>query len=220
MKAGVLLVSILIGLSPYPVEQDRALYDALAIVYTKPDFKVFSLAMKGYRKLEGAGELPKPDILTLIDFDKSSANRRLWVINIKEQRVVFQSLVAHGKKTGNVYAKSFSNKLGSHQSSLGFYITGDTYIGKHGLSLYLDGMEPGINDQARARSIVMHGANYVSKEFISKYGRLGRSFGCPSVPISKHKDIINYIKGGTCFFIYHSNEGYQANTQILDQADF
>lgn len=195
----------------------KEFYNQLSIIHSKPSYKVFELAMTGYEKLLDSQKLKNKDVLTVIDFDKSSAERRLWVINLTEKRVIHESLVAHGKNTGNVFATSFSNKKGSLQSSLGFYTTGDTYIGKHGLSLYLDGMEKGINDMARERSIVIHGAHYVSREFIKKYGRLGRSFGCPALPQKKHKDIIEYIKGGSCLFIYQSNKTYLQNSQFLTE---
>lgn len=217
VKTGLFLAFLFFSAQPATTVMDRELYDALSYTYSKPDFQVFSLALRGYRNLYQQEKIERDSIITLVDFTKSSAHRRLWVIDLKQQKVVYQSLVAHGKNTGNVFAKSFSNKKGSNQSSLGFYVTSETYIGKHGLSLFLDGMEPGVNDLARTRSVVMHGATYVSQEFITKYGRLGRSFGCPSVPMSKHKEIISYIKEGTCLFIYHNSEGYLQNSQLLEE---
>ena len=125
-------------------------------------------------------------------------------------------MVAHGKNTGGLLAKNFSNTIGSKQSSLGFYITGNTYTGKHGLSLYLNGIEPNINDNAKERAIVIHGASYVSQDFISENGRLGRSFGCPAVPVSKHKTIINTIKNGSCLFMYYPSAYYFDHSQFVD----
>jgi hypothetical protein len=114
-------------------------------------------------------------------------------------------------------AENFSNTPGSYASSPGFYTTGETYIGKHGLSLTLDGLEMGINDKARARAIVMHGADYVSPDFIRNYGRLGRSYGCPAVPVELSKDIIQTIKGGSCLFIYVPEKSYTSNSQIISK---
>jgi hypothetical protein len=112
-------------------------------------------------------------------------------------------------------AENFSNIPGSFASSPGFYSTGQTYVGKHGLSLILDGLEKGINDKARDRAIVMHGADYVSSDFIRKYGRLGRSFGCPAVPTELSKDIIQKIKGGSCLYIHAPIESYSSNSNII-----
>jgi hypothetical protein len=112
-------------------------------------------------------------------------------------------------------AEKFSNKPGSNASSPGFYSTGETYMGKHGLSLALVGLETGINDKARERAIVLHGADYVSDDFIRKYGRLGRSLGCPAVPVELSKDIIQTIKGGSCLFIYVPQISYTSNSQII-----
>lgn len=216
-KTGLLL-ALLFLFSQTPEKVDPSdLHRQLSYTHSKPDLKPLQLALKGYDRLKKQGKLKNHSILTLIDFTKSSAERRLWVIDLKEQKVIFQSLVAHGKNSGNVFATSFSNEHGSHQSSLGFYLTAETYTGKHGLSLYLDGMEAGINDNARARKVVMHGAKYVSEDFIETYGRLGRSFGCPSVPVASHKEIIDYIKGGSCFFIYHNSEAYLNGSKLLTE---
>ena len=169
----------------------KSLYDSITTETNKPGFAIFEMAMYGYDKLNEEGKLTQKNVITIVDFSIPSSKRRLWVIDLNQKKVIVHSLVAHGKNTGNKSADKFSNKAGSNQSSLGFYITGNSYHGKHGLSLYLDGMEKGINDKARERAIVIHGAGYVSREFINKYGRLGRSFGCPAVPVLKTKTIIN-----------------------------
>lgn len=122
---------------------------------------------------------------------------------MKNQKIVKISLVAHGKNSGVNIAKSFSNKRHSRKSSLGLYITSETYEGKHGYSLRLDGMSTGLNDNARKRAIVIHGADYVSESFIEKNDRLGRSFGCPALTENEVEEIINLIKEGSCLFIYH-----------------
>lgn len=167
-----------------------------------PELKSFEKAVEGYTRFKEKGAIKK-DFLTLIDFSLSSNNKRLWVIDMKNKTILFHSLVAHGRNTGNEFAQHFSNKPESHQSSLGFYTTAETYFGKHGYSLRLDGLEKGINSNARDRAIVIHGADYVSDHFIQQQGRLGRSFGCPSLPEELSKEIIDTIKDKSCLFIYH-----------------
>ena len=154
-------------------------------------------------------------MITIIDFSLPSDKERLWVLDLIHGKVLFHCLVSHGRNSGELMAEHFSNTPGSCASSPGFYTTGETYIGKHGLSLTLDGLETGINDKARARTIVMHGADYVSTDFIRKYGRLGRSFGCPAVPEELSKEIIQTIKDGSCLFIYVPKTSYTSNSPII-----
>ncbi|NBC82195.1 MAG: hypothetical protein GVY19_02325 [Bacteroidetes bacterium] len=180
----------------------------------KPDYRIFLLAMRGYDKLKSSQLLSDKNIISIIDYRLSSNKERLWVIDLNTNRVLYNVLVAHGKNTGEEYAVQFSNNQRSWQSSLGFFITGDKYLGKHGLSLRLEGIEKGINDNARQRAIVMHGANYVSHAFIEKNGRLGRSFGCPAVSYPVHKEIIELIARQTCLFTYAHPE-YIAQSEIL-----
>ena len=170
--------------------------------FALPKLESFTEALKGYYSLKEKG-LIKKDILTLIDFSLSSNTKRLWVIDLITGDVLFHSLVAHGRNTGNEFASNFSNSAESYKSSLGFYATGEIYNGKHGMSLKLDGLEKGINDNARARGVVMHAADYVSNSFIKTNHRLGRSQGCPAVPVELSKEIISAIKNKSCFFIYH-----------------
>lgn len=170
--------------------------------FALPKLESFSEAIKGYYLLKQKG-LIKKDILTLIDFSLSSNTKRLWVIDLVTGDVLFHSLVAHGRNTGDEFASTFSNAAESYKSSLGFYATGEIYNGKHGMSLKLDGLEKGVNDQARARGVVMHAADYVSDSFIKNNHRLGRSQGCPAVPVALSKEIIDAIKDKSCFFIYH-----------------
>ncbi len=182
-----------------------------------PDYKVFELALKGYRNLK-AGSKVKKDILTVIDFSKSSNEKRLWVIDLKTRKVLFNDYVAHGRNSGNEYARRFSDRPDSHMSSIGFYITGNTYTGRHGLSLILDGKDAGYNTHARQRAIVMHGANYVSADFIKKYGRLGRSNGCPSIPMDIYQDVIKTIRGGSTLFIYYPDQDFIQRSVVLNPA--
>ncbi len=167
-----------------------------------PKQESFTKALEGYYQWKDNGKVQK-DILTIIDFSLSSKEERLWVIDLKNNQILFHSLVAHGRNSGIEYATSFSNKPESHQSSLGFYTTGETYIGNHGYSLRLDGLEKGLNNNARKRAIVIHGADYVSETFIENNGRLGRSYGCPSVPEKLSKELIDTIKNKSCLYIYY-----------------
>ena len=167
-----------------------------------PSFECFNEALKGFYLLKEKNLVQK-DILTLIDFSKSSNTKRLWVIDLSTNTVLFHSLVAHGRNTGEEFATSFSNVNSSNKSSLGFYVTGEIYQGKHGLSLRLDGVESGVNDNARTRAIVMHGADYVSESFIRNNQRLGRSLGCPAIPNEITPAVIKTIQEKSCLFIFH-----------------
>jgi hypothetical protein len=173
--------------------------------FASPSFESFSIALEGFYKLKRNGQVTK-DILTLIDFSMSSNSKRLWVIDLTTNKVLFNSLVAHGKNTGEEFASYFSNKAESFQSSLGFYATAEVYNGKHGMSLKLDGLQKGLNDKARERAVVVHGANYVSENFIKNHKRLGRSQGCPALPVELNEKIINVIKDKSCLFIYHPSK--------------
>lgn len=180
----------------------------------KPDFELFQRALTGYYRLKEKDMLSGRELITIIDFRKASSQRRLWVIDLSTKKVKFHSLVAHGRNSGELYPTRFSNTINSYQSSLGFYVTGKTYQGKHGLSLKLHGVERGINDQAETRAIVMHGADYASEAFIGSVGRLGRSLGCPAVPMEIHEALIREIAEGTCLFIYYPDDRYLRLTAL------
>jgi len=173
------------------------------------------MALAGYESLNQDKRFEREQLITLIDFSLSSDQKRLWVIDLSSFEVLIHSHVSHGRNSGELYAEVFSNTPGSYTSSAGFYSTGETYIGKHGLSLYLDGLEEGINDKARDRAIVMHGADYVSEEFIAKHGRLGRSHGCPAVPVELNEQIIKTIKGGSCLYIHSGTDCYTKQSRLL-----
>ena len=140
--------------------------------------------------------------------------KRLWVIDLEKNIVLFQTLVAHGRNTGEEFAKEFSNQSESFKSSIGFYATGEIYDGKHGKSLKLDGLEKGLNDKARERAVVIHGADYVSESFIKSNGRLGRSQGCPAVPNEISAQLIELIKDKSCLFIYHPSRSYIKKSKL------
>jgi hypothetical protein len=180
------------------------------------DPQALTLALKGYWNLYREGQLRRKDVITLIDFDKPSDVKRLYIINVRDGRILRSALVAHGRGSGEIMATSFSNQPGSNKSSLGFYLTESTYTGKNGYSLVLKGLDQGINDKAESRSIVMHGANYVSENFISRTGRLGRSLGCPAVSMDLCEEVIDLIKDGTCLFIYHKEQNYVSRSVVLN----
>jgi len=176
----------------------------------------FQYAFKGYRNLLNANRISKSEYLTICDFSQSSRNKRLYVIDIENRELIINTWVAHGRNSGAEYATRFSNKAESLQSSLGFYITRDTYIGKHGLSLRIDGLEKGINDKAMMRTIVIHGAAYVDGSRLNAGLYMGRSWGCPAVPQNESAHIITTIKNGTCLFIYHPKKDYLLGSKILN----
>ena len=182
--------------------------------YKLPEIRTFSEALKGFYLLKEKGIIQK-DILTLIDFSLSSNTKRLWVIDLTTNTVLFQSLVAHGKNTGDEFASEFSNRNSSFQSSLGFYATGEIYQGKHGVSLRLDGLEKGVNDNARQRAVVIHGADYVSDSFIQNHKRLGRSQGCPAIPLELTNKIIQTIKNKSCLYIYHPSRSFIITPKLI-----
>lgn len=174
-------------------------------------FEVFNTAIQGYRQIDN---IKKKNVVTIIDFSKPSTEKRFFVIDLENKQLLYKCFVAHGKNSGENYAKSFSNQSHSLKSCLGFFLTAETYFGKHGYSLRLDGLEKSINDNARAREIVIHGAEYVSQQFIKKYGRLGRSWGCPALPLETSKEVIDKISNGSCLFIYGVDNYYKENSNF------
>ncbi|MEG0948178.1 MAG: murein L,D-transpeptidase catalytic domain family protein [Bacteroidales bacterium] len=174
------------------------------------NFQAFNNAINGYNQIQSH----KKEILTLIDFSKPSTEERLYVFDLRHKKLLFKSHVAHGRNSGANFANSFSNKNGSNKSSLGFYLTAETYQGKNGYSLKLDGLEKNINDNARQRAIVIHGAAYANPD-ITKTGRLGRSLGCPALPQKLNKPIIDTIKDGSVLFIYAPDDNYTKSSSFL-----
>ena len=178
--------------------------------------EILSLALMGFNKLNAQHRLSKDSILTIIDYTRSSKEKRLFVIDLKSKQLLFNSVVAHGRNTGEEFAKRFSNQLNSHQSSIGFYITQKTYQGSNGYSLALEGVEDGFNDKAKRRAIVIHGADYASEQMIKTKGYLGRSFGCPSLPPGLNQKIIASIKEGNCLFAYYPDQKYLNASKLLN----
>jgi hypothetical protein len=177
---------------------------------------VFFDAYKGYEYLLSKGMLQKTNLLTICDYSQSSHNKRLYVIDLAAEKILFNTYVSHGKNSGGEYATSFSNKINSEKSSLGFLVTSETYRGKAGYSMHFDGVEPGINDKVRQRSIVMHGSWYVNEKRADEGTLMGRSFGCPAVPYGEQFKIIDEIKGGSCFFIYNPDNLYAHISRIIN----
>lgn len=176
----------------------------------------FVYAWKGYRNLAEKGLIRRPEILSICDFSQSSCKKRFYIIDLRSGELVLNTFVAHGRNSGGEYARKFSNRPESHQSSLGFYVTRQTYYGEHGLSLNIDGLEKGINDKAEKRRIVIHGSDYIGPDFL-RYNKFnGRSYGCPAVPLSERDEVINTIKDGSCLFIYHPTKLYLSRSKVLN----
>lgn len=190
------------------------LFDSLQLGELGMQREAIRFAYKGQQKLVKQGKVSNPNILTVCDFSQPSDKKRFYIIDVRNFKVLLNTYVAHGKNSGLNYATKFSNRTSSHQSSLGFYVTKNTYFGKHGLSLKLSGQDKGFNDKAEARAIVVHGATYIGEEWLgSSY--MGRSFGCPAVPKKYSNTVINLIKNGTCLFVYHPSKSYLHGSRLL-----
>lgn len=178
----------------------------------KLDYEIFHRAFDGISELSA----PRKDVLTIIDYSKPACDKRFYVIDLVNRKLLYYTLVAHGKNSGELNCTRFSNKPKSLQSCPGFFLTAESYTGRQGYSLRLDGMEPGINDMARARAIVIHGAEYVAQHYVDDFGYIGHSFGCPAIPLNVNKKVIDLIKGGSCLYIHTNNKNYTSNTTIAD----
>ncbi|GEM_PF-575455 len=193
------------------------LYDSTCLESSGVSEENLKLAVTGYFNLIQSEKIAPKTPLTLVDYSQSSIKPRLFVIDLLEQLIEHQSLVAHGRGSGGKIPKYFSNEHQSHKTSLGFYKTSNTYVGQHGYSLRLDGLESGINCRARSRAIVMHPATYVSNAVCREYGYLGRSWGCPSLPVNQSRAIISSIKNGTCMFLIAKDKNYLSNSELIDE---
>ena len=172
------------------------------------------LATRAFACGRARGDFEAP-ILTLVDYTLPSTDRRLWVVDLADGAVRFHELVAHGRESGLRHARAFSNVPGSRQSSLGMFRTAETYFGRHGYSLRLVGLEPGTNDLATERGIVVHGADYATAEFAADRGRLGRSWGCPALDPAVHREVIDTIRGGTAVFAYYPETSWLGRSPFL-----
>ncbi|HWK06660.1 MAG TPA: murein L,D-transpeptidase catalytic domain family protein [Puia sp.] len=211
-----------IKLAAYKTEYKMVMTTALSI-YDRMDLedsglsrKAFEYAWLGYHNLLKKGVLHRSDVLTVCDFSQSSSQQRMYVIDVRNKKMLYRTYVAHGINSGEEYANSFSNSPESCKSSLGFYVTRKTYFGSNGLSLRIDGVDKGFNDMANKRNIVIHGAPYVSLRILHKYGVMGTTFGCPAVPTEASAEIIPMVKNGTCFFIYYPSKKYLAQSKVLN----
>jgi len=197
-----------------PAEDNYAsLYELLGLDKKGLDRNTFDIAITGYNKLSDAGKI-KNNKLSIVDFSQPSTQKRLYIIDMAAKKLLFHTLVAHGKNSGDIIPKRFSNTNESLQSSLGFYVTAEKYQGKHGLSMRMDGVEK-TNSNARARAIVVHGADYVSEQFVKSTGYLGRSWGCPAVNPELNEPIINAIGNGSALFIYSPQADYVAQSSLI-----
>jgi hypothetical protein len=196
-----------------------------AAVFNRTDFagastgsispEVFEMALGAASCAVRSGAVDHPQTLTVIDYSKPSSQKRLWVFDLAKGELMYEELVAHGQGSGAARSTLFSNEEDTHQSSLGLFVTDDTYVGKNGYSLHLDGLDTGVNDHARERAIVMHGASYVSDAFIKANGRLGRSWGCPALRNDVAREIIDRIKGGGLVFAYYPDAEWVKSSKFL-----
>jgi len=212
--------SLLNNYSSTPVIKRTAdsIYDLISLGQYGLDKDVFFNAYKGFQYLQNNGLLKKTNLLTICDYSQSSRNKRLYIIDLTESRLLFNTYVSHGKNSGEEFATSFSNFNNSNKSSLGFMVTGQPYKGKSGYSLQLNGMEPGINDKVKMRSIVLHGSRFVGESVLGARGAIARSLGCPAVPYGIHFRIIDAIKGGSCVFVSYPDMVYAHTSAILNTA--
>lgn len=201
---------------PEDVVNEYSIYDSLRLQWTHLNRQAFEYAKKGFLKLKEQGSILNDSILTIIDFSQPSSQKRLYVLDLKNFKLLINTFVAHGKNSGREWAGSFSNTPRSYKSSLGFFVTGNIYEGKKGYSLRLQGVEPGFNDKAYKRAIVVHGAGYVSQDFINTQGFIGRSEGCPAVPVQEAEPLIDQIKEGSCLFIYSPDSYYLRHSSVLN----
>jgi hypothetical protein len=193
-----------------------SLYEQIELKQFGLTKKAFEYAYKGYVYLLQHHLLRRKDVLSICDFSQSSRNKRMYVIDLDQKAVLLNTYVAHGRNSGTEYAHSFSNNPRSLKSSLGFYVTEETYYGDHGLALKIHGLERGFNDKANRRNIVIHGSHYVGEDYLQENPFNGRSFGCPAIPFAETEQLIDSIKDGSCLFIYHPTKKYIVKSKILN----
>ncbi|HEV2482908.1 MAG TPA: murein L,D-transpeptidase catalytic domain family protein [Puia sp.] len=198
------------------INQASYIYASMNLNAKGLDPKAFEYAWRGYHNLLKKGLIQKRSVLSICDFSQSSRAKRMYVIDVSHRKLLYRTYVAHGQNSGDEYATSFSNEPDSYKSSLGFYITMRTYVGHNGLSLKLNGVDPGYNDMALKRQIVLHGSSYVSDKYMQDYGELGTSLGCPALPSAVSGEIIHAVKGGSCLFIYHPTPQYLDNSTVIN----
>jgi hypothetical protein len=193
-----------------------SMVDVAAATAAGVSSEVLNLALGAIQCATSSGDIDAPPTLTLIDYSKPSVEPRLWVFDLTNGKLLFSELVAHGRNTGENFATAFSDTLNSRQSSIGLFVTADTYVGSNGYSLRMDGLEPGFNGHARERAIVMHGAPYVSEEIAARQGRLGRSWGCPALREAVARNVIDTVRGGGVVFSYYPDEEWLSSSKFLN----
>lgn len=218
--AGVLLVSNTVAAEPAanaissaPVTFARESFGGASLGTLASG--VFDLALNAASCAVRTGQVSSPKTLTVIDYSRPSSQPRLWVVDLTTRELLYEELVAHGQGSGGPTATMFSNEPETHRTSLGLFVTDDTYVGKNGYSLRLNGLDMGINDKARERAIVMHGAPYVSDAFVRANGRLGRSWGCPAIRNEIAKEMIDRVKGGGLVFAYYPDAKWLKSSRFL-----
>jgi hypothetical protein len=179
------------------------------------DPRVFDLSLSAARCAVRSGAIAEPSTLTVIDYSKPSTEKRLWVFDLQSRELLYEELVAHGQGSGDNFANVFSNEPDTHASSLGVFLTEGTYVGKNGYSLRLRGLDEGFNHRAGERAIVMHGASYVSDEFVKKNGRLGRSWGCPALREGIAREVIDRVRGNGIIFAYYPDQEWLESSRYL-----
>jgi L,D-transpeptidase-like protein len=230
LAGAITVFSLISGAKPAPVETAKradtvavvaeldsfsSLYETLNLDSLELSHEAFVYALAGYRNLVAQGAVANRDILSIVDFSLPSSKKRLFIIDLVTGRLLFNTYVSHGRNSGMEQATRFSNDLNSFQSSLGFFVTGKTYKGEHGYSLRLQGLEKGINDNALNRGIVIHAADYVNEKLARQRGYIGRSLGCPAVPVKLHRPIIQKIKDGSCLFLYSRDTNYTVKSAVV-----
>ena len=218
----LMVMVILPGASIRQESGDDVLHDFTIAFYQRVgdvdlNYDAFKIGLRGYMRLREEGRLKKESLLTIIDYSKSSNKERFFLFDVDKQVMLHKCLVAHGKNTGQEYARYFSNVPETKKSSIGFHITAESYYGMHGLSMRMDGVEPRFNGNVRKRDIVMHSAHYVSQKFIAEHNRLGRSWGCPALPVDNYVPIILKIKDGSCLFVYYPDEKYLSSSKYASE---
>jgi L,D-transpeptidase-like protein len=198
------------------IKQALTLYDSMKLDQSGLNQKAFEYAWRGYHNLLKQGKLKKSFVLTVCDFTQSSSSKRMYVIDVAHKKLLFNTYVSHGMNSGVEYATSFSNRANSFKSSLGFFVTSKTYVGRNGLSLKVLGLEKGYNDLAAKRHIVLHGSDYISPEYLKNNGEMGRSLGCAAIPNAMSPRIIKTIKNGSCLFIYHPTIKYLTHSNVIN----
>jgi hypothetical protein len=201
--------------APY-VKLATDLYNEMDLMAHGLEKDIFLKAYKGYLLLVNKGMVRNQHVLSIADFSQSNHNKRLYIIDLRNRRLLLQTFVSHGRNSGEEMATSFSNANNSNKSVLGFLLTADTYTGEHGLALRFRGLERGINDMVTQRAIVVHGSKFVNEKELARRGEMVNSLGCPAVPMAQSKTIIHAIKGGSVYFIYHPDETYARKSQILN----